>query len=473
MQVRRCSTAACLAFAAIHGTANHGINAADCGLSDKLYAALRDSDPIVVANSLVALEHVLAAEGGVVINKPIAQYLLSKLHQYSDSNLEIVLTFLKKYSPREKEVFHLLNPLDSCFQTDNAAVLVAAVELFLEWTVLYPNLKVELLKIIQPSFCRIFINSGPETCFLLGEFLSSFGPCVRQVFEQHYKYFIPKPNDQGFLKEKKINIIQLIASPINVEEFVEELYPYCSDFSCYRSAINCLCSLAQISEAGKYKVFSVVPSLLESTSENIVIAALECVCKVVSCINVVKTNNGIENKSTATVLNELTIADYDDTFNTNETTSTESKSTAKLSKDLKNDILTCDSVVVNTSLPEELTQSLAKVISMTTISEKNPTLVLHLIAQLCLYLNNSISVLEHLQQGQGRLDPSSECVLVSTAAKVFLRKPSQMHVILQKILQSALARDHPAVRKKAALVYAVLQQSPAEAGRLLGVQCLG
>lgn len=50
----------------------------DGALVNELYSLLRDQDPIVVVNCLRALEEILACEGGVVINKPIAHHLLNR-----------------------------------------------------------------------------------------------------------------------------------------------------------------------------------------------------------------------------------------------------------------------------------------------------------------------------------------------------------------------------------------------------------
>ena len=52
---------------------------ADLNLVDVLYQLLRDQDPQVICNSLSALEEILASEGGMVITKKIAHYLLNRL----------------------------------------------------------------------------------------------------------------------------------------------------------------------------------------------------------------------------------------------------------------------------------------------------------------------------------------------------------------------------------------------------------
>jgi len=45
---------------------------------DLLYRMLRDKDPFVVLNATHALNEILASEGGMVVNRNIAHYLLSR-----------------------------------------------------------------------------------------------------------------------------------------------------------------------------------------------------------------------------------------------------------------------------------------------------------------------------------------------------------------------------------------------------------
>ena len=45
---------------------------------DTLYRMLRDKDPYVVLNSASTLNEMLASEGGMVVNRNIAHYLLSR-----------------------------------------------------------------------------------------------------------------------------------------------------------------------------------------------------------------------------------------------------------------------------------------------------------------------------------------------------------------------------------------------------------
>lgn len=50
----------------------------DMNLVDHLYQMLRDDDPLVVCNCLSALEEILANEGGMVVTRKMAHYLINR-----------------------------------------------------------------------------------------------------------------------------------------------------------------------------------------------------------------------------------------------------------------------------------------------------------------------------------------------------------------------------------------------------------
>ncbi len=51
---------------------------AELNLVDVLYQMLRDTDPLVISNCVTALDEILANEGGMIITKKIAHYLINR-----------------------------------------------------------------------------------------------------------------------------------------------------------------------------------------------------------------------------------------------------------------------------------------------------------------------------------------------------------------------------------------------------------
>ena len=55
---------------------------AELNIIDTLYRMLRDKDPFVVLNAASALNEMLAGEGGMVVNRNIAHYLLNRFDSF-------------------------------------------------------------------------------------------------------------------------------------------------------------------------------------------------------------------------------------------------------------------------------------------------------------------------------------------------------------------------------------------------------
>lgn len=76
---------------------------------DKLYSLLRDRDTQVVVNSILALETILADEGGVVVNHNIATYLISRFKDWTASQLQVILGILCRYKPQsDDEIYEIM-----------------------------------------------------------------------------------------------------------------------------------------------------------------------------------------------------------------------------------------------------------------------------------------------------------------------------------------------------------------------------
>jgi len=69
----------------------------------RLYECIRDPDPLVVTSSLLTLDTILASEGGVVVSRNMASYLLQRLGDFPDPQLATVLEVIGKYRPWEEE----------------------------------------------------------------------------------------------------------------------------------------------------------------------------------------------------------------------------------------------------------------------------------------------------------------------------------------------------------------------------------
>lgn len=75
-----------------------------------MYKSIRDEDTLVVVQALLVLDRALAQEGGVVVNRKLAQYLLLRLPHFQPPQLATVLQVLRKYTPKtDPELFTQLS----------------------------------------------------------------------------------------------------------------------------------------------------------------------------------------------------------------------------------------------------------------------------------------------------------------------------------------------------------------------------
>ncbi|XP_071441525.1 AP-4 complex subunit beta-1-like [Hetaerina americana] len=166
-------------------------------LIDRLYESVRDEDPSVVTGALLALDALLAGEGGVVVRRQMATHLLSRLDKFPHLQLASVLQVLCKYQPKdEEELFSQLSVLDKYLEHPCGPVVVSCAQLFLALlSESYPHLEDDLIKRSFPALKGFISSGGPVArhviSFLLeqkkdwllsfsnsSEDISLFHPCI-------------------------------------------------------------------------------------------------------------------------------------------------------------------------------------------------------------------------------------------------------------------------------------------------------
>ncbi|KAI8596510.1 armadillo-type protein, partial [Dissophora ornata] len=99
---------------------------------DKLYGMLRDRDAQVVVNTILALENILADEGGIVINQSIAAHLIKRYKDWNPGQLQVILGVLCRYKPQTNdEIYEIMNDVDDGLQHPSLAVQMATLRLFI------------------------------------------------------------------------------------------------------------------------------------------------------------------------------------------------------------------------------------------------------------------------------------------------------------------------------------------------------
>ena len=200
------------------------------GLVDSLYSMIRDPDPLVVANSLCSLEEILRDEGGVVINKNMAHYLLNRVGMLTDWGLVVVLEKLQKYQPNsEEEALDIMNLVDNCLKHNNSAVVMNAIHFFLVLIRNLPHLRSEVFSRAKGQVLHCLSAGNPELTYMLLCFVESVIDDNKVIFQENFRTFFCKYNEPLYVKKKKIEMLPCLATLENMSEMLEEISMYCSD----------------------------------------------------------------------------------------------------------------------------------------------------------------------------------------------------------------------------------------------------
>lgn len=200
------------------------------GLVDRLYGMIRDQDPIVITNALSVLDVILEKEGGVVINKTMAYYLLNRLSLFTELGLPVVMTHLKKYRPKtDDEALDVMNVVDSYLKHNNSAVVLVALELFLHLVENMPHLKNEVYSRAKGQILHFIKSGNSELSYILLTFIESIIEEQRQLIQPEILAFFCKYNEPLYVKLKKIDILPQLISEETISDVLEELSMYCND----------------------------------------------------------------------------------------------------------------------------------------------------------------------------------------------------------------------------------------------------
>lgn len=354
----------------------------------------------------------------------------------------------------------MLNALDELLLSRAPAVLIASVKLFLHWTQDHPHLKKDMLEVTQPSVCKILSRNVSETSYLLLEFLNTLGD-IRKVFSPHYKYFLVRAKDPGFLKTQKLKVLPLISTEDNVCCLIEEVKPFCSDYQSFRSAVSCMGQLARVNAAAHNMCLSMLVTLLDAPAERVVIAALECLMNIV--LSPPAAENDVSENSTQPVPSQPSSLGNVET----QCQTLLEGLFSQLSfhtEDPKPELKTLTSQR-QPELPSDLIDAITRALSREAVQEAAPSLVFFVLGTLASHLDSAPDILQ--QMSSFSFSPSIHADLVTAAAQIFISRPAQTQLLLAAILAQAFKSSDEAA-SRAALVYAALQEQPSDAAFLLG-----
>jgi len=217
----------------------------DGGLVDRLYALIRDSDPVVVANCLDALQEILASEGGVVVNRNMARYLLQRLSSFPEPQCANVLNYLTQYHPRdETEALDVMNAADVFLDSCNAVVIISALRYFLDIVSHcgLAHLRTDVVKRAKNSLFQLLSSDAHETVYAVIEFIRhQLVGEFAEVLSHHYASVLCNSADPAYLKVVKMQLLADVADDSSVRAVLDELCTQARSMSPQVISLNCRC----------------------------------------------------------------------------------------------------------------------------------------------------------------------------------------------------------------------------------------
>lgn len=250
-------------------------------LADKLYAMIRDQDPIVVVQCLHALDEILRAEGGIAVNKKISAYLLKQLPLFSNWDAIAVFEYLKKYQPKtEEEALMFVNALDPYLTSNSIAVQLSAFELFVHATQSLSHLQTEGITQVWSKLSTSLGFCEHEMTWTVLEWVEKYVHVYPDIFRPHSTKFFAWFSDPPALKVKKMKILKCLVHESNLLDIYDELLGFCNDRNddVRKCALQLVASLANKHNDAKKVLITELLPLLNVANEALVTDVLGALC---------------------------------------------------------------------------------------------------------------------------------------------------------------------------------------------------
>jgi AP-4 complex subunit beta-1 len=202
----------------------------------QLYTMLQDADANVVTNTILALNELQLAEGGMQLTQATVMSLLNRLGEFSEWGLNYVLELVARYHPRtEDEVFAIMNLLDPVLRTANSGAVLATIKCFMSLTASSTVAGLDLLPQIytrtKPPMLTFVNCANFEVQFTVLKHLETIliRAEARGIYDQEFRQFFVRYNEPSHVKQLKVQLLPLIANETNGREIVAELGEYVVD----------------------------------------------------------------------------------------------------------------------------------------------------------------------------------------------------------------------------------------------------
>lgn len=200
-----------------------------------LYELIRDIDPNVSINAILALNEILEEEGGIAINRRMVIYLLNRINSYTEFGQSTVFDLVAKYEPQaEDEMLDILNILEEKLKHSSSSVVLGCIKVFLNYTRDNQLMIRQVFARIQAPLVTLFtgaeVTGAYEQAYcILAHIHLIISKGAGGIFEGDFKSFFCKFDEPTYIKFMKIDILTMIVSDQTVEDAINELSAYVTD----------------------------------------------------------------------------------------------------------------------------------------------------------------------------------------------------------------------------------------------------
>src|SRR5690606_25397552 len=97
----------------------------------RLYQLIRSENKQISLNAICALDEILKEDGGIVMTRKIATYIIKNFGEFNQWGKSIALEFLSRFKPKDTEfVIFVMNSLDPFLSNGEVSVTIQLVKLF-------------------------------------------------------------------------------------------------------------------------------------------------------------------------------------------------------------------------------------------------------------------------------------------------------------------------------------------------------
>eukprot|EP01147_Barroeca_monosierra_P004316 gene4316-6624_t len=206
-----------------------GLNIDYNNIPDALYSMLSDRDSQVVADTVIALEEILASQGGIILTKEVAYMLLNRLADFTEWNQCAVMNVLLRYTPQdEEEIFDILNILDDRLKHTNTGVVLVSIACNCMFKSL-GDLHDDIYERLKTPLITLMAASGAEVSHTVLHHIHLLVKRRPHIFAGDFKALFARFTDPAYVKAKKLMILTDISDENNSEKIIEELTAYVTD----------------------------------------------------------------------------------------------------------------------------------------------------------------------------------------------------------------------------------------------------